>query len=883
MQGGIKVYRGSAAAARNYVEADRARADDYYLADGTGLADRYVATAGVVIRRTPMDGDSYERWVSGVDVETGKAKGRLRTDDRAVRFVEVVVNGPKTWSLAAALHPEVAAAYDAAQQRAAREIIAWLAEHSTTRLGPRGRQVQVGVERIEAAVVAHQTSRAGDPHRHLHLQVNARVWAGGRWRGLHTVGIRDSLAAINGIGTAAVACDPGFRAALARHGYHLDDQTEVAELAPYVGSFSSRANQISRIMDRYEAEWRATHPGQEPGPRLRQRWHARAWADDRPDKIVPTDGAQITRRWVEHLVTLGFRPSVSARPLTSTPIGALDRQRLVEDVLARLGAARSAWNAADIRGQVERAVAAAGVVAEGPVRAELTEDLTARAIAVCVPLLRRHDVPEHVRALTTESVLEVEHDLTARLARRAQAPVADGHVWASDLKRLDQTQRGVARAIAGEFELLVVEGAAGAGKTATLRAVARSLVLKPRGGLVVVTPTKKAAQVASEQLETAQAFSAMHLAYAHGFRKDPDGRWTRTGQRPPVRADEFLRPGSVLLVDEAGMLEQDTARALLTIVDEAAAQIVLMGDRHQLPAVGRGGVLDLAARWVSPVAHRCLGTVHRFSDPDYADLTLLMRTGERSGEVFDALVSRGQVMIYPSEVERRQALSALQGPVSRLVIADTREEVSVLNAAIREHRLTTGETDSSAALTTDAGELIGVGDVVATRENAPQLDVANRDTWRVIALRCDGSLLLHGRGGDRMIPPAYAHRRVELAYATTAHGAQGETVDEAHLVLGNHTSAASAYVAMTRGRHRNTAHLVATSPEEARQQWIETFTRDRADLGPAQAADRAAEDVDRYGPTLLGGVEPMRPPRREARRHLGSVSGPSQPGPGIGR
>ena len=43
MQGGIKVYRGSAAAARNYVEADRSRVDDYYLAEGSGLAERYVA------------------------------------------------------------------------------------------------------------------------------------------------------------------------------------------------------------------------------------------------------------------------------------------------------------------------------------------------------------------------------------------------------------------------------------------------------------------------------------------------------------------------------------------------------------------------------------------------------------------------------------------------------------------------------------------------------------------------------------------------------------------------------------------------------------------------------------------------------------------------
>jgi hypothetical protein len=42
VHGGVKVYRGNPAAARNYVEADHARVDDYYLAEGTGLAERFV-------------------------------------------------------------------------------------------------------------------------------------------------------------------------------------------------------------------------------------------------------------------------------------------------------------------------------------------------------------------------------------------------------------------------------------------------------------------------------------------------------------------------------------------------------------------------------------------------------------------------------------------------------------------------------------------------------------------------------------------------------------------------------------------------------------------------------------------------------------------------
>ncbi len=259
MHGGVKFYRGAAGAARSYVEADRSRVDDYYLAEGTGLATHYVATptvggdGGVAVAGT-LDGESYERWVAGYDVATGAAKGRLRTDEHGLRFVEVVVNGPKTWSLAAAIHPALADAYDAAQERAAVEIIGWVADHATTRVGPRGRQVQVPVERLEAAVVRHHTSRAGDPHRHLHLQINARVFARGAWRGLHSVGVVDSIEAINGIGHAAVACDPEFRRALAVHGYTLDAGTgEIAELAPYAGTFSARAAQINRNVDKYEA------------------------------------------------------------------------------------------------------------------------------------------------------------------------------------------------------------------------------------------------------------------------------------------------------------------------------------------------------------------------------------------------------------------------------------------------------------------------------------------------------------------------------------------------------------------------------------------------------------------------------------------------------
>ena len=458
MHGGMKFYRGSAAAARAYVEADHSRADDYYLGEGSGVASRFVvdvsdSVSPTVRRVADLDGETYERWVAGHDVDTGRAKGRLRDDANALRFAEVTVNGPKTWSLAAALHPGISAALDAAQERAAVEIIGWVAQHATTRVGPRGRQVQVPVEQTEAAVIRHHTSRAGDPHRHLHLQINARVFAAGAWRGIHSVGMRDSLEAINGFGHAAVATDPEFRAALAEHGYTFGSATgEITELAPFAGRFSARAAQIGRNIVRYEAQWRTEHPGEEPGPKLRQAWDRRAWSQARPDKVVPRDGAAMVAAWNEELYRLGYRdPSRRASLSTlSTPrIGGLDREAAVELVLARLGAKRSAWNAADIRGQVELWIAETGIITHAAVRVELAEDLTARALAACTPLLARGDVPEHVRALSSPRVIGVEDRITRLLG--LQATIGGNHAVLDPRAAagLDPAQQQAVSALAG--------------------------------------------------------------------------------------------------------------------------------------------------------------------------------------------------------------------------------------------------------------------------------------------------------------------------------------------------------------------------------------------------------------------------------------------------
>jgi hypothetical protein len=565
----------------------------------------------------------------------------------------------------------------------------------------------------------------------------------------------------------------------------------------------------------------------------------------------------------------------------------LDRDGAARDVLTRLGARRSGWNAADVRGQVEQLIACSGISCGPPARLELAEDLTARALAECVPLLGRRGLPEHIRALTSPQVLDVEADLTARFICRttdsgralAEEVPARAHSRAHSVEGLDVAgsgwdgldagQQQVVAAMAGCHRLLVIEGAAGAGKTTTLAATRTALERQGRR-LVVVTPTLKAATIAAQQVG-APAFSAAWLAYQHGHRWDTDGAWTRlrVGDPDPLTGRTYTGPppaavlnaGDLLLVDEAGMLDQDSARALMVIADEQHARVALVGDRHQLPAVGRGGVLDLAAHWADPEACLTLDAVHRFADPAYAQLSLSMRTGtpDSPGVVFDALLARGEVRIYPTPAARTQALSAIavaaaatrtiggnRGGSGVLLVADTRAQVAELNGHIRQRLVAGGHVDDTGAVTTWAGERIGVGDQITTRRNDRDADVANRDTWTVTRLRTDGGAVVAGSRGQRFLTAAYVRDHVELAYASTVYGAQGATTDAAHLVVGEHTGAAGAYVAMTRGRGHNTAHLVSDTTQQARDQWVEVFNRDRADLGPAHAARLAAQEAAPY-------------------------------------
>jgi hypothetical protein len=126
---------------------------------------------------------------------------------------------------------------------------------------------------------------------------------------------------------------------------------------------------------------------------------------------------------------------------------------------------------------------------------------------------------------------------------------------------------------------------------------------------------------------------------------------------------------------------------------------------------------------------------------------------------------------------------------------------------------------------------VGVGDSVVTRRNQRGLAtgrgwVKNGDQWTVVGVRRDGTIDVRRANGtgQATLPATYVREHVQLGYATTAHRAQGRTVDTAHAYVSATTLREPLYVMATRGRESNRLYVdtmydpdIATShqpPEE---------------------------------------------------------------------
>ncbi|MFC6044871.1 MobF family relaxase, partial [Nocardioides hankookensis] len=435
--------------------------------------------------------------------------------------------------------------------------------------------------------------------------------------------------------------------------------------------------------------------------------------------------------------------------------------------------------------------------------------------------------PATAQLFTTGRVLEAESRLL-ELGRQSAAPVASlaavVAVAETDLPgkdhgmSLDQAYAVEQIATSGRV-LDVLVGPAGTGKSTSMAGLRAVWELEHGPGSVVgLAPSAAAAEVLGEELGIATENTAKWI---HEYKQAPERARTVAGirakaatARTAIKRAELLatatkiedqatrfRPqaGQLVIVDEASLAGTLTLDEITQAAASAGAKVLLVGDWAQLSAVDAGGAFSMLVNDRGMVPE--LNEVRRFTNAWEKAASTRIRIGDDS--IIDTYVRHGRVL----EGGRETMLDALytnwltdvrDGKRSLMVAGDL-TTVTALNQRAQADRIAAGEVASAehgtAAL--HDGTTAHVGDRVVTRQNKRELAtgrgwVKNGDEWSVTAINTDGSLTVrrasktnhdHGKGGAVVLPADYVATKLELGYASTAHRAQGSTVDTAHAMV----------------------------------------------------------------------------------------------------
>lgn len=836
-----------------------------------GYADavmtRYIVENGA-IRDDLLTRDQLKAWIDGLDPLTGERRGRDLESPVADLILDATINAPKSFSIAAMLDPDLAAAHEDLQDRLRDRIIKLWQSELNARRG-KGGAIREDLARIEVVELRHERSRSLDPHKHRHLWLNVKVQGqDGKWSNIDTRVALRFQNVVNAEGDLASRTDPGWITALAAKGFTLNGDGEITQLQHLVRPLSKRSAQIEANKIARTAWWKHHHPGEEPSHDVLSRIDHWAWAVGRPNKpgdLNEDDWTALVRKELHTAdPTLGMQRSRA--PLPSVAVEDLDIELLaakaVVDADARSTSTGGRFSIMDVRAGALRAIAASGVVADRDVLISLAEEVVARAHTVT--LISEPDAPRHVKHLMAVSTAV----LKATLAQKIDAFSAPGQILdAREVARLahaiepattlDEEQLAGAAAIGGTSRNVVVTGPAGTGKTTMLKVAGAAL---RRGGrnLIIVAPTKKASSVAGR--ETMSSSSSLHqLLHDFGWRwaLDPSGAtvWNRLsiGDKDQTTGTVYagprirIAPGDRIVVDEAGMLDLEAASALLDVVHATGAGVALVGDQQQALPVGHAGAMALF--WHRSPDRVELATTHRFNDPTWADLTLRLRHPDSDDErkrVAEELIRTDHVVITDNDFAAREAMvdgwfDATGNRETVSLITATHSEAQEISEAIQRRRIDAGMIHADQALSGQAGQVIFVGDVVQTRRNDNSLDVQNRQNWIVKTIGKDHAILAASTDTTdlRKVSLDYAAAHIHLAYATTVYGVQGETTN--HALVGPGVDAAGLYVGLTRGKQHNAAVLVAPTKDVAQAQLVEMMQRHPAEetIGKSRAAAQA--------------------------------------------
>jgi len=300
------------------------------------------------------------------------------------------------------------------------------------------------------------------------------------------------------------------------------------------------------------------------------------------------------------------------------------------------------------------------------------------------------------------------------------------------------------------------------------------------------------------------------------------------------------------------MIGTGSLHRLVVLAEQHRWRLVLVGDPYQLQAVGRGGMFHELCR--SGPVHE-LERIHRFTQEWEAAASLQLRRGDPAA--LDAYLAHGRIVAGSFEQHAATIATAWIEANRRgetvAITAATNQHVDALNRIIQAARVDHGDIDPARHVAIAAGDVGCVGDVIATRRNDRQLTtttgepVRNRDLWIIIDRHPDGSITVshHGGHGVVVLPAHYVRDHVRLGYAATEHGTQSDTVTTGINLTSTATGRRGLYVGATRGRERNTIHVITDSNDldEARDVLEAVLASDRADIPAVTQRQFLAEAI----------------------------------------
>ncbi|NNN08359.1 MAG: relaxase domain-containing protein [Acidimicrobiaceae bacterium] len=824
---------------------------------------------GVVVGQS-VTGENLQRMLQDcADPITGQVLGRVPST-KAVAGFDLTFSPSKSVSVAWALADKATReVIYRCHLEAISQVLAY-AEREVfhSRSGKQG-CVEEDIVGVVAASFTHFDSRDGDPQLHDHVVILNRVQTtnDGAWRTLDSRGLFASTVMLSemhqGVLSDLLTAELGWDWTAHTRRSSTAPKWEVAGISKrLMDEFSTRTTSILAAKDRLIAQFEEDH-GRAPTDveviKLRQT----ATLATRRAKSGRGLG-DLTEAWASQAAPfLDDEPTAWVHELGGRDVAAFTSAEFEDAILLDIAnaalevvsAKRPTFSRANVQAEVFRQMQ--GVRFTTPTERILTATratnfAVAQALLITTPdlhhtprlLLRSDGTSKFLRTghwlYTTATLLDAEArliDAGQRLDAQVVSSTTVAEVTGQRLPgkgfKLSNDQARCVEQITTSGRLLdVLVGPAGTGKSTTMAGLRAAWELEQGAGSVVgLAPSAAAAEVLGDDMgiDTDNLAKWLYEHRQHGQRKreldelhekvrliERSGRVPSSGLRSDIARREAalerwtLRPGQLVVVDEASLASTFALDELTSAALDAHAKVVLVGDWAQLSSVDAGGMFRTLVRDRGEEAST-LGDVRRFRDTWEKEASLGVRDG--ANPALTTYAAHGRI----ADGTRDQMLDALytawkadtRRGLNSLMLASDSATVNELNARARGDRVASGvviEAGVEVAGTMTAG----VNDLVVTRENNRRFKtetgwVKNGDVWTVSATHDDGSLTvtrLEG-GGSVVLPAAYVHENVELAYATTVHRAQGRTVDTAHAFVSPTTTREVLYVAVTRGSNSN--------------------------------------------------------------------------------